>query len=148
MKRDEERGPFGAWLVRQRKAKPGRGRDGKMTADEARHALQLATGYGISASVWAELEAGTRRPSGEQRQRLEDWAGERSPRGEVTDLAEVAAALERIADALRDSFRLRDEVIGLRVEIARLAVDLETIRGQEGGNGSLTRRDKQHRAKG
>lgn len=100
MKSDAERGPFGAWLVRQRKARSGSGRDGSMTAHEVRAAVQRSAGYGISPSVYAELEAGTRHPSDDVRLTLEAWAGEESPRRRDVDLSEVVAALDRLRTAI------------------------------------------------
>lgn len=117
-----------------------------MTAPEARDAVMRATGYGISASVWAELEAGTRLPSDEQRTKLEAWAGEHSPRR--VDLAEVTTELGRIADALRDGFAIHDEVVSLRVEVVRLAADLEAIRHQVSRDGLVVRRDDEDAADG
>lgn len=52
-KSDSERGPFGAWLVQQRKARPGTGRDGRMTAAEVRAWLIRDRGFGIGESAYA-----------------------------------------------------------------------------------------------
>lgn len=78
-KSDAERTPFGAWLVKQRKSRPGDGRDGTMRAEEVRQALKRERGYAIGVSAYAELESGTRLPTDEQRRHLEAWAGEAGP---------------------------------------------------------------------
>lgn len=65
MKSARDRGEFGTWLRSQRKAA------GYENVPAARKALQAEQGYGIAQSVWAEMEAGTRLPSAEMRERLE-----------------------------------------------------------------------------
>lgn len=131
MKSDAERGPFGAWLVRQRKARPGSGRDGSMTADEVRRAVQRAAGLGFSPSVYAELEAGTRWPSSDQRSALEAWAGEAAPRQTGVDSSDVIAAIDRLTATvglLMEVPALRAELADLRGAVVELTVEVERLK--------------------
>lgn len=62
--------------------------------------------------------------------------------------ADITAALDRLTDVLRDGFATRDEVIALRVELVRIAADLEGIRHQVGGDCLVTRGKEQDHAEG
>lgn len=111
-KSDSERGPFGAWLVQQRKARSGSGRDGKMTAAEVRAWLIRDRGFGIGESAYAELESGTALPSAEQRRHLSALFGSIPPATmESGDLSDLAAAIREQAQAIN---ALVDEVRAAR----------------------------------
>lgn len=97
MKTDEQRGPFGAWLTRERH------RAGFKNVPSAVDALQRQAGYGIAVSVWAELESGSRRPNEEQRQRLTAFFGttpEPAPSPSDGDIAALVSAIRAQADAI------------------------------------------------
>lgn len=103
-KSDSERGPFGTWLVKQRKARPGTGRDGSMTAAEVRAWLIRDQGFGIGESAYAELESGTALPSSEQRAHLASLFDSIPPQAhgstDGTDIAALVARLERQAEVI------------------------------------------------
>jgi hypothetical protein len=104
MKGDEQRGEFGTWLRRERKAR-------FENVPAAVRSMQNEVGYGIAPSVWAELESGTRRPSEEQRQRLTRFFGSEPSkpdddlaaaiRAQTEAMQAIAAAMTAVAEELR-----------------------------------------------
>jgi transcriptional regulator with XRE-family HTH domain len=59
----EQRGPFGRWLVGERRARG-------WSADEMRARVQEARGFAMAHSTYALLESGQRQPTDEQRRHL------------------------------------------------------------------------------
>ena len=104
-KTPEQRGPIGAWLVEQRRA---RGWD---SAALARAGLERAGVMRVAQSVYAEWEAGTKRPNAEQMEALTRFYGSVPERRDTSgDVAaairaqaesndRIAAAMERQAEA-------------------------------------------------
>lgn len=152
-KSDSERGPFGAWLVQERKKREGSGRDGRMTAAEVRAWLIRDRGFGIGESAYAELEAGTALPSAEQRTHLAALFDSVPPSlsastgGDVAQLLEVVRLQqEQVASLGRQVADLLSAVRALagvrplsepeRDELTEAALDADTLAqhdwGQEG----------------
>jgi hypothetical protein len=96
VKSPRERGEFGNWLRVERKAQYA-------NVAQAVAALQKRAGYGIAPSVWAELESGSRRPSQEQRERLESFFGTQPQAHELKDDENGrAVALMALTEAIRE----------------------------------------------
>lgn len=97
VKSSRDRGEFGVWLREQRTPL-------YKNVPLAVKALRQAQGYGIAPSVWAELEAGTRRPSPEQAEQLQSFFDAVAPREASSDIAAAinsqTVVLTRIADRL------------------------------------------------
>lgn len=125
-KSDSERGPFGAWLVRERKARAGSGRDGKMTAAEVRAWLIRDRGFGIGESAYAELESGTALPSQEQRRHLTRLFDSEPPNGGGSSSPDIAALI-RAMDA--DRIARGAETAALRALVTTLVGALLTRPG-------------------
>lgn len=118
-KSDSQRGPFGAWLVHERKSRPGKGRDGKMTAGEVRAMLIRDRGFGIGESAYAELESGTALPSDEQRRHLEAlWDSQAPAAHGSSDVAVLVATIGRLVAALERSEATNREVLQMLVAAA------------------------------
>ena len=130
MKTPSERGPFGAWLVEQRKA---------LTARRGRRILQrdvvkeLATaGYPIEESYYRALEGGSKLPGRELRQHLAAFFGseppDARPKTDPTELAmairEQTAAISELAQSVRLllAAQLGGDDAALREEVARLVL--------------------------
>lgn len=128
-KSDSERGPFGAWLVQQRKARPGAGRDGRMTAAEVRAWLIRDRGFGIGESAYAELESGTALPSAEQRRHLAALFDSEPPgSGGVPGNDALAAAITRQAAAIEA--QAAEQAVTNRL-LAEMMVRLEKAQAAE-----------------
>jgi hypothetical protein len=93
VKSDKDRGEFGAWLRRQRIAQ-------FPSVAAAIAAMKRRKGYSLTQSEWAELEAGTRRPSAERRAALDPMSEEF-----VTQRVEVIAALTEAIKEQTQVFR-------------------------------------------
>jgi hypothetical protein len=104
VKSDKDRGEFGAWLRRQRIAQ-------FPSVAAAIAAMKRRKGYSLTQSEWAELEAGTRRPSAERRAALEDFLGVAPPEPVVDPMSEefVTQRVEVIA-ALTEAIKEQTQV--------------------------------------
>jgi hypothetical protein len=129
MKGDEQRGEFGTWLRRERKAR-------FENVPAAVRSMQNEVGYGIAPSVWAELESGTRRPSEEQRQRLTRFFGSEPSkpdddlaaaiRAQTEAMQAIAAAMTAVAEELRsDREASQGRTEGMAVALGLLRETLE-----------------------
>jgi transcriptional regulator with XRE-family HTH domain len=100
----EQRGPFGRWLVGERKARG-------WTADQMRARLQEARGFAMAHSTYALLESGQRQPTDEQARHLTAFLGsepEPTP-APASDLSALIARLDAQAatiDRLAESIKL------------------------------------------
>lgn len=97
----EQRGPFGRWLVRERKARG-------WTADEMRVRLQEARGFAMAHSTYALLESGQRQPTDEQVRHLSAFLGSEPEKAQpvtassdIDRLVEVVRQQQASIDALR-----------------------------------------------
>lgn len=125
-KADDERGTFGAWLVRKRSERGWSG-------PQAVAALQ-ASGRRINESYYYALESGGRKPGVPVVAAFERLYGERSPTREAdpVSLATIAAGLEELRDAvtrLEEEVRLLregDDLLGRATRAALLATRADT----------------------
>lgn len=113
----EERGPIGAWLVSERHAR------GWHSAAIARAALERARVMRVAPSVYAEWEAGSKRPNAEQLEALTRFYGT-EPRFPATNDA-TADMLARLLDEQQmiraETKRQTDALVGLLEETMRRA---------------------------
>jgi transcriptional regulator with XRE-family HTH domain len=100
VKSDAERGPFAAWLRRERLARSWK-------EGETRTRLEAAADPGVSFSSYRDLEAGNRKPTSAQRQAIASIFGVIPDFTASADQSDVAAAirentrmLERVLEAI------------------------------------------------
>lgn len=103
----EHKPPFARWLVAQRKARPGSGKDGVMTTAELREAIRVSRGFGMGHSTYAQMESGAREPTEEQYRHLTGFFGSEpepdpEPEHPASDIADLAAAVREQTAAMRD----------------------------------------------
>lgn len=111
----EQRGPFGRWLVAERRARGWK-------ADELRDRLRDARGFAMGHSTYALLESGLRKPTEEQRRHLTEFLGSQ-PEGEEP-AADLIVALERHTAALeRQTEAIGELVAVMREDRGRVSVD-------------------------
>lgn len=94
MKRSEDRGPFGAWLVEQRQRLSDE-RKRRVLAQDVVDELR-ATGYPIDSAYYRGLEGGSKRPGRETREALGRFFGRQPPADQPNghpDLTDLVAAM-------------------------------------------------------
>jgi hypothetical protein len=93
-----QRGEFGTWL------RTTRLEAGYKNVPDAVEAMRKRFGYSIAKSVWAEMEAGSRRPSAEHRDLIERFLDMAAPTDDSAavagDLSALVAAIERQTQAI------------------------------------------------
>lgn len=105
-KTDEQRGPIGAWLVSERKAR------GWNSAAVARAALERQRVMHVAPSVYAEWEAGTKRPNAAQMETLTRFYGT-APVVEAMSGSDVAAAIREQTAAIREQTAVQSQLVTL-----------------------------------
>jgi transcriptional regulator with XRE-family HTH domain len=122
----EQRGPFGRWLVTERKARG-------WTADDMRARLREARGFAMAHSTYALIESGQRSPTDEQRAHLTAFLGSQ-PAADTqsappsTDLGALIDALTRQTEAVtalvNRVMRYEDRIADLERQLTDLGADL------------------------
>lgn len=102
-----ERGPFGAWLVEQRK-RLSRERKRTLTAEQVRQEI-AATGYGIDPAHYRALEGGSKKPGRETREALALFFGTEPP----NDNGKESSGIDALVAAVRDQTNRMDRLITL-----------------------------------
>lgn len=105
----EQRGPFGRWLVAERKARG-------WTADEMRSRVQEARGFAMAHSTYALLESGQRQPTDEQVRHLTAFLGSApttEPTKSATDIDRLVQTVATLTSAIDQQRQQIAALVGL-----------------------------------
>lgn len=135
MKTPGQRGPFGAWLVEQRK-RLSQERGHRVLAQHVVDEL-IASGYPIDAAYYRALEGGSKRPGQQTREALARYFGQEPPltvNGEQ-DVASLVAAIRDQTASMNRLVSLMETAAGglpALIELARrVADDAEQARDEQ-----------------
>lgn len=127
---------FSNWLVAQRKARPGSGKNGEMTTAEMRAAIAVARGFKMGHSTYAQLESGSRKPTAEQYAHITGYLAAEPPpepaadAEPASDLAALVSRLDRLAAAMEEQNRLSAQLLAALDASVRAAAARQPGRGE------------------